>query len=109
MSIYKYRKAPVEIEAGQFRDWSTAIKIMDWADGVYYVFRGYEHALRLPHEFDKGNGHVLENAPAYLVVKTLAGSMRASINDFIIKGVQGEFYPCKPDIFDQTSEDILDE
>ena len=42
-----------------------------------------------------------------LFIKTLEGKMEASIGDFIIKGVQGEFYPCKPDIFEQTYE-LLD-
>jgi hypothetical protein len=34
--------------------------------------------------------------------------MKASIGDFIIKGVNGEFYPCKPDIFEKTYEKVLD-
>lgn len=37
-----------------------------------------------------------------LVITTLEGDMRADIGDYIIKGVQGEFYPCKPDIFKLT-------
>jgi len=41
-----------------------------------------------------------------LVIKTLEGDMKASIGDFIIKGVQGEFYPCKPDIFEKTYEKV---
>ena len=39
-----------------------------------------------------------------LSIFTLEGKMEASIGDFIIKGVKGEFYPCKPDIFDLTYE-----
>ena len=39
-----------------------------------------------------------------IVIHTLEGDMEASINDYIIKGVNGEFYPCKPDIFDKTYE-----
>ena len=42
-----------------------------------------------------------------LTIKTLEGDMKASVNDFIIKGVSGEFYPCKPDIFYNTY-DIID-
>jgi hypothetical protein len=41
-----------------------------------------------------------------LIIKTLEGDMKASIGDFIIKGVQGEFYPCKPDIFEKTYEKV---
>lgn len=37
-------------------------------------------------------------------INTLEGTMTASVGDFIIKGVKGEFYPCKPDIFEQTYE-----
>jgi hypothetical protein len=40
-------------------------------------------------------------------IVTLEGVMEASINDFIIKGVKGEFYPCKPDIFEQTYERVV--
>ena len=43
-----------------------------------------------------------------LVISTLEGDMNAVIGDWIIKGVNGEFYPCKPDIFDKTSEVVLD-
>lgn len=39
-----------------------------------------------------------------LIIFTLEGNMRAKVGDFIIKGVNGEFYPCKPDIFFQTYE-----
>lgn len=42
-------------------------------------------------------------------IKTLEGNMRVSDGDFIIRGVQGEFYPCKPDIFHETYELIDDE
>ena len=41
-------------------------------------------------------------------IQTLEGEMTASINAYIIKGVKGEFYPCKPDIFEQTYEKIIE-
>jgi hypothetical protein len=41
-----------------------------------------------------------------LVISTLEGRMNASIGDYIIRGVEGEFYPCKPDIFDETYESM---
>lgn len=41
-----------------------------------------------------------------LFIKTLEGNHLASVGDYIIKGVQGEFYPCKPDIFEQTYEEV---
>lgn len=41
-----------------------------------------------------------------LMIKTLEGQHIASIGDYIIKGVKGEFYPCKPDIFNKTYEEV---
>lgn len=43
----------------------------------------------------------------HLRIKTLEGEMIANIGDFIIRGVKGEFYPCKPDIFNETYEEYL--
>jgi len=42
----------------------------------------------------------------YLIIKTLEGNHMASENDWIIKELSGEFYPCKPDIFEKTYEEI---
>ena len=41
-----------------------------------------------------------------LVIKTLEGHMRCEIGDWVIRGVKGEFYPCKPDIFEATYERV---
>ena len=41
-----------------------------------------------------------------LVIKTLEGEHLANIDDYIIRGVHGEFYPCKPDIFRETYEEV---
>lgn len=43
----------------------------------------------------------------FFYVKTLEGELRASLHDWIIKGVKGEFYPCKPDIFEATYEAVV--
>jgi hypothetical protein len=43
---------------------------------------------------------------AYLEIPTLEGNMRVTVGDYIIKGIEGEFYPCKPDIFEQTYEKV---
>lgn len=51
-----------------------------------------------------GNG-VTFSKFAGLVIETLEGAHRASINDWIIKGIKGEFYPCKPDIFAATYDE----
>lgn len=42
-------------------------------------------------------------------IKTLEGTMKANKGDYIIKGVNGELYPCKPDIFDKTYEEVSNE
>jgi len=41
-----------------------------------------------------------------ILIKTLEGTMKAELGDYIIKGVEGEFYPCKPDIFNKTYEKV---
>ena len=51
------------------------------------------------------NGEFLED-DCYIKIKTLEGVMQADDGDWIIKGVAGEFYPCKPDIFEQTYEPV---
>lgn len=84
----KYRKKPVVIEAWEFtRD---SLKAADsWV-------RRYRNDINL---FSQYGGEVL-----YIEIKTLEGTMRAELGDYIIKGIQGEFYPCKPDIFEATYE-----
>ena len=51
---------------------------------------------------------VTEYLGEVLIIETLEGTMRAQQGDYIIKGVNGEFYPCKPDIFEKTY-DIISE
>lgn len=88
----KYRKKPVIIEAIQFEDNSDRIiEIHEFMGG---------DTIRVNYE-DKDN--------PYLKIETLEGTMKASVGDYIIKGVNGEFYPCKPDIFEKTYERVTDE
>lgn len=97
----KVRKKPVVVEAMQWTgenhremfDFLTDYKKQDefitvWGDNFY-----------IDHEKVKGG----------LIIRTLEGAYTANIGDYIIKGVQGEFYPCKPDIFEKTYEVIEDE
>ena len=88
----KYRKKPVEVEAfcydGDFKNFNGEYYVPGWAveahrDGVLYF---------------KDQGE--------LYVKTLEGDMRVNVGDYIIQGVKGEIYPCKPDIFEQTYEGV---
>ena len=88
----KYRKKLVIIEAIQFEDNSDRIiEIHEFMGG---------DTIRVNYE-DKDN--------PYLKIETLEGIMKASVGDYIIKGVNGEFYPCKPDIFEKTYERVIDE
>lgn len=82
----KYTKKPVTVEAMQLVDIESAHAIAEWSKG----------AAR--YDFD-----VYISEPV-LRIGTLEGEMRASLNDWVIKGVQGEFYPCKPNIFAATYE-----
>lgn len=87
----EYRKKPVTIEAIQFTDSDERVQeLIEFTQGNFTPHRDLEHY-------------------AYAVIKTLEGDHRADIGDYIIKGVQGEFYPCKPDIFDMTYEAVEEE
>lgn len=83
----KYRKKPVEVEAWHFTD--------EMKDRVYNEVRQYQSNIYASFE---------EKTKPCLMIPTLEGEMRASIGDYIIKGVNGEFYPCKADIFEKTYE-----
>ena len=77
----KFRKKPVVIEAIQFKGPN---------------FTELEEFVGGDAEFRNGE----------LVIATLEDAMRASPDDWIIKGVKGEFYPCKPDIFNLTYDKV---
>ena len=87
----KYRKKPVVIEAVQFSD--------DSADIIIELQEFMQSNLRV--SYADPNNPVIK-------IETLEGVMDASVGDFIIKGVNGEFYPCKPDIFEKTYEVVSD-
>lgn len=88
----KYRKKPVVIEAIQYTG-KNNFKIEDWSDNRVYVSPVLEPSKDNP----TGN---------YLQIETLEGVMTAIVGDWIIKGIKGEFYPCKPDIFEATYEKV---
>lgn len=63
----------------------------------------------LPHDFSASGEYHPERrtiTSAYIMIDTLEGRMKASLNDWIIKGIKGEFYPCRPDIFEATYEPV---
>ncbi|MCG1703989.1 hypothetical protein K4P65_04690 [Staphylococcus epidermidis] len=86
MSVKKARKKPVEIEFIQFKDIVNVDEIETWTN--------------LRAVYDYGNDGKM------MYIDTLEGVMTANIGDYIVKGVNGEFYPVKPDIFEETY-DIL--
>jgi len=97
----KYRKKPIEIEAIQFKDFniSTIVECLEFMGKDTTVHSIVESAAF--HEYCS-----MVKKQKGLIIKTLEGEMKASIGDYIIKGVNGEFYPCKPDIFEKTYEKV---
>ena len=85
----KFRKKPVVIDAVQLR-WDTWSEMCDFA-GVGELADGKPEGRQ-------------DGEKIGLDIPTLEGVMHAKENDWIIKGVQGELYPCKPDIFEMTYE-----
>lgn len=82
----KFRKKPVVIEARQLgQNYDEDVAIMRWCDGTAIM--------------DGDNG-------ALFTVPTIEGPLTARGDDWIIRGVQGEFYPCKPEIFAATYEPV---
>lgn len=86
--VQQFRKKPVVIEAIQFNGIDSYLDIVDWAkaSGNTSGSEGFEYRTPI------------------MIIPTLEGAMAASPGDWIIKGVKGEFYPCKPDIFAATYE-----
>jgi len=84
VTAQKYRKKPGVIEAMEFTP-ETGPAVWEWADSK-------------PMKDADGDVYALR-------IFTLEGDMKANFGDFIIKGVNGEFYPCKPDIFAKTYEE----
>lgn len=83
----KYRKKPVVIEAIELQ----SLEVL--------------HLIKIQQFVGLANNNVLAVSDGVLI-NTLEGTMKASIGDWIIKGIQGEFYPCKPDIFEKTYEKV---
>ena len=82
----KYRKKPVVIEAMQLLDdLGNHMLVARWIDR-------------------NGGTALVPAVDPWLIIRTLEGDTRADIGDYVIRGVQGEFYPCKPDIFEATYE-----
>ena len=87
--IKKYQKKPVIIEAIQFQDDAETITAIS-----EFMQKGFS----VDYSDDKDN--------PTLKISTLEGIMTANVGDYIIKDVKGEFYTCKPDIFEETYNEI---
>ena len=80
-----YRKKPVVIQAVKWTG-ENNIEVLEFCSSCYITSSGKTKDL---------------------IISTLEGDMSASVGDYIIKGVKGEYYPCKPDIFDMTYETVI--
>jgi len=94
-----YRKKPVIIEAIQLL--ATRKSIID-----VMSFMNQKPNLSNPISDDKFDDYCRFVKNEGLKISTLEGKMTASDGDWIIKGVSGEFYPCKPDIFEKAYEKV---
>lgn len=86
----KYRKKPVVIEAVQF----TPDKPLSTLDAPRWLLDG----------INTGTVYFQGGEKPFATIKTLEGDHRAEPGDWIIRGIKGELYPCKPDIFAATYE-----
>lgn len=112
----RFRKKPVEIEAMRFAPPpSHAHALTTWMERNLYPFligNALEpETLRYPDQIESDNsrpdkGIYIDPATGELMIRTLEGDMRVAVGDWVIRGVQGEFYPCKPDIFLATYEEV---
>ena len=103
-----YRKRPVEVEAQQLSTPMAAKDVVDWCGGeVVLMCRNSQYPEWTLFDDLYVENQLLTFEFAYGIrIDTLEGSMFANLGDYIIKGVQGEFYPCRPDIFEQTYERV---
>lgn len=95
----KYRKKPVVIDAV---NWDGKNLI----DMVAFCQDGRKPDLSTDISRDRWQDYESGVIKSGFYIQTLEGKMRADIGDYIIKGIKGEFYPCKPDIFLQTYEKV---
>ena len=97
MMIKKYVKKPIEVESIQLTK-ENIIEVFDFLDGANYK------ETKSVEELEDFSQRMLKQG--YIEIETLEGMMKASFGDYIIKGIKVEFYPCKPDIFQATYEEV---
>jgi hypothetical protein len=91
----KYRKKPIVIEAVQYT------RRFDWP---YWFHEAVSEDTIRTYNTGKFQD---PSTPCYAMIATLEGDMKVSENDWVIRGVRGELYPCKPDIFELTYEVLI--
>lgn len=98
----KYRKKPVVIEAIEFKNFkSSTIKNI-----LEFMNQEVKDDFITQAKFYDYCSTVIDDGGIY--INTLEGKIKASLGDYIIKGVKDEFYPCKPDIFRKTYEEVYE-
>lgn len=97
----KFRKKPMVIEAVQFN--RRLPQALDQKTSSRLALLAGQPPDELYDLILSQNRPVIDHGD-HLIIETLKGNHRADIGDWIIKGVQGELYPCKPDIFEATYE-----
>lgn len=89
----------------QFRKKPVVIEAMQWIWGIN-VGDDTRAGKRSVIEAWMGQNLYVDPSTSEAIIHTLEGDMTCSVGDWIIKGVQGEFYPCKPDIFWATYDEV---
>lgn len=103
-TVKTFRKKPVEVEAMQLcGDASKTMGVYRWVES--HIGSTYP-AMDDWRNGGPSTGISIDPADGQFVIRTLEGDMKAGFGDWIIRGVRGEFYPCKPDIFAQTYEQV---
>jgi len=85
--INKWRKKPVVIEAVKFT-FENSDEVMKWCGGSYWSMAPFR-------------------AITGMTMKTLNGPVNVEYGEYVIQGIAGEFYPCKPDIFSKSYEAVV--
>lgn len=96
-----FKKKPVVIEARQFETNNEA------GDKNMNDLVAWMNESGLPDRYPRSvDPNIARHDSTDIYIKTLEGEHKATVGDWIIKGVKGEFYPCKPDIFEATYEPV---
>lgn len=103
MTVQQYRKKPVVIEAWRVQTHNLA-EVAAWCGGI-------EYNDETPWDYSAGAVVMPDGTYAHVgyrnwgvIIPTLEGQILAAFGDYVIKGVKGEFYPCKTDVFEATYE-----